>query len=205
MVGMASSSAGPQLIADPLGRRATIASDVAEMPTDEETALVVLVPEAEAIVSPFRSRFDRSAIRGMPAHITVFYPFVRPDRVSDELAATLRSLFAHSQRFQFSLVGVCGFPGVVYLVPDPLESFDALTKEVMRQFPALSPYGGLVANPVPHLTVAQKPPAESLAHVVTDLIASCGSRLPLECRAESIALAVKREGRWSISDRFPLS
>ena len=194
-----------QLSADPLGRRAIIESDVAEMPTDEETALVVLVPEAEAIVSPFRSRLDRSAIHGMPAHVTVLYPFVHPDHVSVDLVATLRSLFAHSERFQFSLGGICGFPGVVYLVPDPLGPFDTLTAEVVRRFPAFPPYGGLVVNPVPHLTVAQKPPAESLPNVVSDFIESCSGRLPLDCTAASVELAVKRQGRWSIPERFPLS
>jgi hypothetical protein len=77
--------------------------------------------------------------------------------------ASLQSLFASRRRFRFSLVGVCGFPGAVYLVPDPLQPFDTLTDEVVRQFPALPPYGGLFTNPVPHLTVAQKPasgPAE---------------------------------------------
>lgn len=175
------------------------------MPAAEETALVVLVPEAEPIVSAFRSRFDRSAIRGMPAHITVLYPFVHPDRVSAALVATLRSLFAHSQRFQFSLVGVCGFPGVLYLAPEPLEPFDGLTSEVVRQFPALPPYGGLVAKPVPHLTVAQKPPADSMTHVAFDFIESRGGRLPLACMAASVSLGMKRKDRWSVSERFPLS
>jgi hypothetical protein len=175
------------------------------MPTDEETALIVLVPEAEALVSPFRARLDRSAIRGMPAHITVLYPFVPPDQVSVDLVATLRSLFSRSQSFRFALGGVCGFPGVVYLLPDPLGPFDTLVAEVVRRFPDFAPYGGLIANPVPHLTFAQKPPAESLPNVASEFTESCGARLPLECLASSVALAVKRRGRWSIAERFSLS
>jgi hypothetical protein len=35
------------------------------------TALVILVPEAEALVSSFRNKHDPSAADGMPAHITL--------------------------------------------------------------------------------------------------------------------------------------
>jgi hypothetical protein len=48
-------------------------------PTDgltSESALVVLVPEAEPLVGPFRERYDPSASAGMPAHITINYPFL---------------------------------------------------------------------------------------------------------------------------------
>jgi len=40
-----------------------------------EVAIVVLVPEAETLVEPFRKIFDPSAAKGMPAHITINYPF----------------------------------------------------------------------------------------------------------------------------------
>jgi hypothetical protein len=44
-----------------------------------ESALVVLVPEAEVLVKPFRDRFDPLAAAGVPAHITLLYPFKHPD------------------------------------------------------------------------------------------------------------------------------
>ena len=175
------------------------------MPDDEESALVVLVPEAEPIVAQIRSRFDRSAIRGMPAHITILYPFVHPDQLSVDLASMLGSLVARSRCFRFALAGVCGFPGVLYLVPDPLEPFDALTREMVREHPGLQPYGGLVANPVPHLTIAQRPPAGSLSELSRAFIDAWGEAFPVECRARDVALAVKQSGRWSIRDRLPLS
>jgi hypothetical protein len=40
--------------------------------------------------------------------------------------------------------------------------------------------------------------------VVADLLAATADRLPLACTARSIALAVKRSGRWSIEAEFPL-
>jgi 2'-5' RNA ligase len=164
----------------------------------------VLVPDAEPLVADFRSRFDRSASRGMPAHITVLYPFLHPDSLSPERVSELRALFLGYRRFRFSLGGVCGFPDVVYLAPEPLAPFDALTNGAAARFPETPPYGGAFANPVPHLTIAQRPPAPSLAEVTDRFVVAVGARLPLECAADEVALAIKRAGRWSIGPRFAL-
>jgi hypothetical protein len=56
------------------------------------SALVVLVLEAEASVKPFRDRHDPSAAAGMPAHITLLYPFKPPDETDDFVAASRGSL-----------------------------------------------------------------------------------------------------------------
>jgi 2'-5' RNA ligase len=173
---------------------------------EDQSALVVLVPEAERWVSGLRGRFDRSARLGMPAHITVLYPFRPPDRVSPDVLASLRALFARVPRFAFRLVGVCGFPGVIYLAPDPADPFDALTRTVAQQFPDTPPYAGMIDDPKPHLTVAQQPPATSLEDATAELIAGAGAALPLACTATEVALAVKRGGRWSVAGtRFALA
>ena len=43
-----------------------------------ESALLVAVPAAEPAVAAHRSRLDTSAAVGVPAHITVLYPFLPP-------------------------------------------------------------------------------------------------------------------------------
>jgi hypothetical protein len=173
-------------------------------PRSEESALVVLVPDAEPLVAGFRSRFDRSAARGMPAHVTVLYPFRHPDAISADLLGDLRSLFLGLRRFRFTLGGVCGFPDVVYLAPEPLAPFDALTQGVAARFPETPPYGGALADPIPHLTLAQRPPAPSLEEVSERFVREAGARLPLECAADEVALAIQRAGRWSIGPSFAL-
>jgi hypothetical protein len=40
-----------------------------------ESAIIVPVPAVEPLVSQWRQRFDVSARHGVPAHITVLYPF----------------------------------------------------------------------------------------------------------------------------------
>jgi hypothetical protein len=171
----------------------------------EETALVIEVAEAEPLVAGFRAAFDRSAALGAPAHVTLLYPFLDPDAVADEELRELEAFFARRAAFEFELAGVCGFPGVLYLVPDPLPPFDALTRALAAHYPACPPYGGAVADPIPHLTVAQSPPAPSLDEVAATFQVRADAVLPISCRAVTVTLLVKRGGRWSRGPRFPLA
>ena len=48
-----------------------------------QSAFVVPVPEAEPWVKDLRERYDPIAAVGMPAHITVLFPFIPPDLLTD--------------------------------------------------------------------------------------------------------------------------
>ena len=78
-----------------------------------ESALAVLVPEAEPLVYSFRDKYDPSAAAGMPAHITLLYPFKPPDEIGDPVIEKLNQCFASFSAFEFSLVRVRRFPGGV--------------------------------------------------------------------------------------------
>ena len=41
-----------------------------------QTALVVAVPSAEPVVARLRASYDVAAAYGVPAHVTVLYPFL---------------------------------------------------------------------------------------------------------------------------------
>ena len=57
--------------------------------TSYESAPVILVPEAEAIVGRWRQRYDPSAAVGMPAHITLNYPFLPGEPAGTEMCASV--------------------------------------------------------------------------------------------------------------------
>jgi 2'-5' RNA ligase len=90
-----------------------------------ETALVIVVPEAEALVSEWRTQYDWSAQRGVPAHITLLYPFAPTERVDDELLSQLRKLFVAEAAISFELARVARFPEVAWLAAEPSEPFKA--------------------------------------------------------------------------------
>jgi 2'-5' RNA ligase superfamily len=87
----------------------------------DESALLVTVPAAEPTVARHRSRLDTSAAVGVPAHITVLYPFLPPDLIDADTHATLARLFASVPGFRFTLDRTRWFPGpVLWLAPsDP--------------------------------------------------------------------------------------
>ena len=69
----------------------------------DESALLVPVPAAEAAVAGHRARLDLSARQGVPAHITVLYPFLPADELTDAVLESVRVLTAGIQAFDFTL------------------------------------------------------------------------------------------------------
>lgn len=68
-----------------------------------ETALLLPVPAAEPAVGQHRARLDEAARDGVPAHITVLYPFLPPAGIDEMLLALLGRLFAGFAAFGFTL------------------------------------------------------------------------------------------------------
>ena len=94
----------------------------------EESALLVTVAAAEPAVARHRSRLDTSAAVGVPAHITVLYPFLPPDLIDADTHATLARLFASVPGFPFTLDQTRWFPDpVLWLGPSDPARFSALT------------------------------------------------------------------------------
>ena len=110
-----------------------------------------------------------------------------------------------SARFDFSLSTISEFPSAIYLAPTPRAPFDLLTRISVAKFPDCQPYGGAFGDPVPHLTVAQQPPAEDLAKAGELIRLSLEPHIPIRCSAKEVSLAIKRAGRWSIAERFAFS
>lgn len=164
-----------------------------------EAAVVALVPEVEILVRPFRARYDPSAAAGMPAHITINYPFT-PRPIQDDL----RELFLGYPSFEFMLSRVERWPDVLYLAPEPNAPFVALIEHVARRFPESPPYGGRIPDVVPHLTVAHTQDVGILARVAEKFGRASIGRLPVTARLEELWLMDNREGHWRKRLRLPL-
>ncbi len=173
-------------------------------PETLKSALVILVPEAEALVRPLRLQFDVSAQSGLAAHVTVLFPFRATDHLSSVEATRLRTIFARHRPFSFSLGDVQRFPGVVYLAVEPAGPCSALTRATVEAFPDCQPYGGAFSEPVPHLTIGQGLSPEASEVVSGELQRLMAATGPIVCQVREVAWVFKRRGRWSVGDRFPL-
>jgi 2'-5' RNA ligase len=170
-----------------------------------ESTLAILVPEAEGLVRPFRDRYDPAAKAGMPAHITLLYPFKSPNEIDGLVLDTLHDCFSRFQLFKFSLMTINQFPGeVLYLVPEPDDPFRELTLGIWACYPETPPYRGRYSTVVPHLTAAHFVGEQKLAEVAREFEQAAQGRLPIQAQAAEVALMDTRSGRWEINTTFRL-
>jgi len=158
------------------------------------------MPQAEPAVSAWRSQLDPMAALGIPAHLTVLFPFVPPAGIDEATRTTLRELLSSVTTFDFSLVATRWFADtVVWLAPDPDAPFRVLTQAVADAFPAYPPYGGQFPDPVPHLTIADRGPPEAM-HAAEQQLQPA---LPIRSIARSVTLLTELPtGRWDQTATF---
>jgi 2'-5' RNA ligase len=169
-----------------------------------ESALVVLVPEAEFVVKPFRDMYDPSAAAGFPAHVTLLYPFKPPGKITKKDLDNLRRCIALFEGFQFSLEVMRRFPRVLYLVPQPDEFFRRLTVAIWDRYPKTPPYGGKYPEIVPHLTIADHRTDQELDRIAAEFERASWGKLPISAVASEVQLLDNQSGRWEVRATFNL-
>jgi 2'-5' RNA ligase len=167
-----------------------------------QSGLVVVVPEAERVVGQHRGELDANAVLGVPAHVTVLFPFVPPERVDADVLARLADLFAGTPAFDYAFGRTAWFEqDVLWLAPDDPAPFRLLTNRVFEAFPAHPPFEGAFADVVPHLTVGHGVGLERLRAAERELL----PLLPVTGRATEVTLLAQGpEGRWVAQAGFPL-
>lgn len=151
-----------------------------------ETALVLGVawdraPRIEAV----RARHDPTAAAGLPAHITILYPFLPPDELVGVMPR-LGSVLGTLPPLEVRLNRVDRFHGdatVVYLAPHEPEPIGRITRAVMAAFPGYLPYGGRFGDAItPHLTLGYLLSLEEIQSVE----AAVASEIPLQFCARAV-------------------
>jgi 2'-5' RNA ligase len=168
-----------------------------------ETAVSIVLDDARPQLEPVRAEFHAGSVAmGIPLHLTLLYPFAPPDQV-DEVA--LEEFFAERDALTVTLVGLGEWPLVVYAVPEPRDELLAMMRPLWERFPEYPPYGGEIAEPLPHATLAELEEGESLAEVAAGIHAKTESVFPIACRVRDVALLEEYEpDRWRERGRFPL-
>lgn len=169
-----------------------------------ESALILIIPEAEDLVAPYRLQHDPGAALGIPAHITTLYPFLPPDQISDSLLNELAELFAHQAPIQVRFEATARFPGVLYLDPLPREPLLKLINTVSGAFPNYPPYGGIYPEIKPHLTVAQSKDPALLDQLEAEIEELGREAFPITSRVSEVTLFTQHPVGWSPLAHFPL-
>jgi 2'-5' RNA ligase superfamily protein len=163
------------------------------------SALIVAVPGAEPLVGEWRERYD-NALLGIPAHVTILFPFVPAEAIGEELLVELRALFGSQPAFSFTLPRVARFPEIAWLAPEPDEPFRRLTELIFSRYPDYPPYEGVHDEVIPHLTVG-----EGDAAFQDEVDAALTPHLPIAAEVREVVLLEERaDGHWKTRESFPL-
>ena len=154
------------------------------------------------MVGEHRLRMDSAARLGVPAHITVLFPFAAPDAIGDAELARLGETFAAVPAFTHTLVETAWFDSdVLWLRSDAEATFRELTRRTSAAFGDYPPYDGQFDDVQPHLTVADRFPLADMRAAEQDIRGA----LPITSKADAVTLLAEQEsGRWEHAATFPL-
>ena len=175
-------------------------------PAPTRTALIAPVAAAEIVVAEHRRHLDAASTWGIPAHVTVLYPFVPPPEVDEQVIAAVARAVAAVPAFDCSFAR-CRWFGldVLWLEPTPTQPWRELTTAVSTAFPTYLPYGGVHDDVVPHLTVADRRLADLRAlQAAEDAVQA---RLPVTACVDRVLLVAGTDApsSWATLHQFHLA
>jgi 2'-5' RNA ligase superfamily len=170
-----------------------------------ETAVIVAVTEAEDAVGRHRARLDASASWGLPAHVTVLYPFVPPAALDTRVLGGLADAVLSMPAFGCVFATTRWFDeDVLWLAPEPDGPFRRLTNAVWRAFPECPPYAGEYPDLDPHLSIGFT--AEASLDDLKAAEVDVRAQLPLQAQVDTVVLmaGARHPGSWRVVREFPL-
>lgn len=179
---------------------------MADAPGAVDSGLLVPIPEAEPLVGELRRLHDPVAADGVPAHVTVLFPFVPRAEIGDEVRDGLSDVFGAIPSFDYRF-GRTGRFGdtTVFLEPEPADAFRALIAAAAARWPEHPPYGGAFEIVIPHLTIGDdlaSGEADALASRLQGILDRSG---PITGRAAAVTLMTSDEaGRWVTDSVYAL-
>jgi 2'-5' RNA ligase len=164
-----------------------------------ESAIVVPVTLPPAL-ERLRHRGTTAAASGVPAHVTILYPFLPAALLTSVIRDEVGRIASAERPFTAQFARVERWPGVVWLAPEPAAPFARLVAAACAAFPDYPPYGGTFGEPTPHLTIAQGAVIDADAAV-----AAANPHVPFERAVSAVAvIAQQPSGRWRLRWRLPL-
>lgn len=171
------------------------------MPQPGQTAVVIPVPELDPLVDAVAARWPDAVRTGIPAHLTVLYPFVPADRLTDADLARCRELCRGTGPFRVAFRGAAVGPSIVMAPPEPTDGASALTRAFTTAWPGHPPYGGRFGPaPEPHVTLALGSDRERNAAIA----AFAGDLLPVHADLRTAVVVELGAGGWTQRAELPL-
>ena len=162
------------------------------MTTADPVSGVVVRVRLPPPLQRLRRHDDFAANVGVPAHVTLLFPFMPAAALRPPVRRALAEIAETVEPFDVRFAAVGRFPGVVYLVPEPGQTFTALTDAIAARFPEYQPYEGAFDVVIPHLTLVESPTAR-----LDEIAAAAERHLPFTRRVAVIEVLVEGpDARW---------
>ncbi|ANY08612.1 2'-5' RNA ligase family protein [Pseudonocardia sp. HH130630-07] len=137
---------------------------------------------------------------GIPAHLTLLYPFVPADVLTPDTVRRLRDACAATGPVTVGFTRATSTPTMVSVAPEPIAPVAALARRLRDGWPGYPPYGGRFGpDPAPHVTLALDPGPDAAG-----IVATAGDLLPVRARLDVAALVETTASGWREHVRFDL-
>jgi len=164
-----------------------------------QSGLIVPI-ELPAHLATIRAEFGGKTSPGLPAHVTILFPFIPVGDLDPSVGAALTELAAASAPFRARFEQVRRQDEMVWLLPAEQEPFLELTAAVVARWPAYQPYAGAFDSVIAHLTFVESGGA-AIARAASVALEDG----PFEVLVEELVLIGESElGVWLELDRFAL-
>ncbi len=167
------------------------------MPTHGRTGLVIPVPAADALLGSVGARYPGTVRAGLPAHVSLLYPFVVAAELDERVATALHELFVEQVPIPVDFVECFRRGGFVALRPEPSDRLNELMTETWRRWPDVVPYEGAYRDVEPHVTIAMRCSEQLAVRIEQEVTAE----LPI-CAELREAWLLAFEDQWILRDRF---
>ena len=143
-----------------------------------------------------------NAADGVPAHLTMLYPFVEPAGLDGRVRRRIESVARLHAPFEYRMVELRRWPDTVYVAVDQEAPFVRLQADLAAAFPDYPIYGSSsVFDYVPHISVVE---GYGLA-VAIEREPPSAVGLPAGTRATGLeVIATGPDGRWATVWRIRL-
>jgi hypothetical protein len=134
--------------------------------------LLLVTPEANSLVAPWRLQHDWAARQGVPAHVTVRSPFLEPGDWPRISRPVLESLIP----VRITLARMEDRPGALVILAEPDEHLREMTAAIGRAWPELPRHKAEFERPHYHITVVRTEDPEARDRASEAI----GRHLPME-------------------------
>ena len=161
------------------------------------SALVLLVPDLEDIIGPYRKKYTNDGAMGMPCHITILYPFMSyiewNDNIFDLLAEI--SLLIKPISFRFNGLNYFENKNVLFLEPYPQDEILHVIQHISKAFPMFPPYGGDIpmSELRAHITIAAERSVNKLKQIEKDIMNDSKFINSSSSVVENLTMVIKRK------------